>query len=277
MDRFVRGLSGKDDLFMHLARNEPRAQTFINEILDKANGVFLWVFLVVRSLLRGLAKHDDIDVLVPRLHDLPSDLEDYFQHILDAIETTYHDRTARIFQLAVVGAPLPLTTFWYVPQEMQDPDYVLKSFLVESVGRLQALKHKRRAEYDVNAWCRDLLEVHELPDADFAITDVFLYHKADFIHRTVRDFLMLPTVQASLQGRVKGKFNPWMTLLRTYLFQAKCLSVEDGNDFGMRHFMNVAGEALYALEALRVSLEMSTFSVVPEGLNGLVSRGGAVI
>lgn len=50
-------------------------EALVTEIVGAAQGVFLWVRLVVRSLLEGLQNHDEIDVLTERLHELPTDLE----------------------------------------------------------------------------------------------------------------------------------------------------------------------------------------------------------
>lgn len=42
-----------------LEQDEPHhADELAREIVSKASGVFLWVVLVVRSLLRGLVNHD---------------------------------------------------------------------------------------------------------------------------------------------------------------------------------------------------------------------------
>jgi hypothetical protein len=47
----------------------------VEEIVEKANEVFLWVKLVVQSLLAGLGNRDSITDLQRRLRELPSDLE----------------------------------------------------------------------------------------------------------------------------------------------------------------------------------------------------------
>jgi hypothetical protein len=57
-------------------------QSFILEIADRAQGVVLWVYLVVRFLRDGLVDGDDINLLQKRLRSLPTDLELFFKHIL---------------------------------------------------------------------------------------------------------------------------------------------------------------------------------------------------
>ena len=57
----------------------------ISEITDKAQGVFLWVRLVVQSLLRGLQNADRIMDLRRRLAEYPRDLDNFFRYILDSL------------------------------------------------------------------------------------------------------------------------------------------------------------------------------------------------
>ncbi|KIM93793.1 hypothetical protein OIDMADRAFT_207997, partial [Oidiodendron maius Zn] len=63
-------------------REQIRAPKLVQEIVQKADGVFLWVKLVVQSLLDGLGNRDEISDLQRRLKLLPPDLEALYQHIL---------------------------------------------------------------------------------------------------------------------------------------------------------------------------------------------------
>jgi hypothetical protein len=58
--------------YARLSKLEPvRAVALIEEIANKVAGVFLWVYLVVRSLLDGLSNADRMSDLVNRLESLP--------------------------------------------------------------------------------------------------------------------------------------------------------------------------------------------------------------
>jgi hypothetical protein len=83
-----------------LSQAEPQhAAELVDEIVSKASGVFLWVTLVVKSLLRGLMNHDRIDILRRRLRDLPSDLNLLYVHIMRHIEPFYKEEAFRTFQM----------------------------------------------------------------------------------------------------------------------------------------------------------------------------------
>jgi len=81
------------------------AQTFeaverrVNEVLCKAEGVFLWVNLVVKSLLKGLGQRDSISDLMRRLEVLPDDLESLYEHMLQSTDSNYKVESSKLFQL----------------------------------------------------------------------------------------------------------------------------------------------------------------------------------
>jgi hypothetical protein len=64
------------------ATYEDQTKALVEEIVSSASGVFLWVKLVVKSLLDGLQNGDQIEDLQIRLRSLPRDLEALFTHML---------------------------------------------------------------------------------------------------------------------------------------------------------------------------------------------------
>jgi hypothetical protein len=73
----------------------------VTSITAKASGVFLWVILVVRSMLEGLENFDRIADLQQRLDDLPATLGNLYQHMFDAMGSRYRQQGARLFQLVL--------------------------------------------------------------------------------------------------------------------------------------------------------------------------------
>ncbi|KAH9220710.1 hypothetical protein DL95DRAFT_477881, partial [Leptodontidium sp. 2 PMI_412] len=69
----------------------------VSSIVEKANGVFQWVVLVVRSLLNGIDKFDDFEKLMDRLNDIPQDLMKVFDYMLKQIEPQYRVEGFKIF------------------------------------------------------------------------------------------------------------------------------------------------------------------------------------
>ena len=82
-----------------LAKSEDlRYEKFISKVLEKAQGVFLWVFLVVRSLVQGLRSGDTIPILESRLEELPDELDSLFRRMLDGVEKVYKQKSERAFK-----------------------------------------------------------------------------------------------------------------------------------------------------------------------------------
>lgn len=100
MDAYVKSMLVENSRFTALFRRDANALGLVYEIRDKAQGVFLWVTLVVKSLLSGLTQHDDLDELTRRLHKLPTDLREFFRRMLDAIDEDYKLYASRILFLA---------------------------------------------------------------------------------------------------------------------------------------------------------------------------------
>jgi hypothetical protein len=71
----------------------------ISDIVNKAEGVFMWIVLVVRSLLSGIENYDDIEDLRRRLKQCPSDLMALYRHMLSQIQPTYLSEGYKIFSM----------------------------------------------------------------------------------------------------------------------------------------------------------------------------------
>ena len=72
MRTFIKTMLENDRRFVHLTQIDAPANSLVEHILDRASGVFLWVYLVVQSLKRGLTESDDAQMLQKRLDELVS-------------------------------------------------------------------------------------------------------------------------------------------------------------------------------------------------------------
>jgi hypothetical protein len=57
--------------------NQLKQGAIVKDIVAKADGVFLWVVLVVVSLLEGLSNRDEISYLQRRIDLLPQDFGEF--------------------------------------------------------------------------------------------------------------------------------------------------------------------------------------------------------
>ncbi|KAI1215033.1 uncharacterized protein F4807DRAFT_455482 [Annulohypoxylon truncatum] len=207
MAKYIHGTLEEDRRFLRLKAREDRADELAAEISEKANGVFLWVFLVVRELLRGLNEEDDFSTLQKRLRSLPDDLEQYFQHMLNQLDRTYQEKSARALLVAAAAWSSPPIDVLYGIQYGISRSEFCRMAEVQAIDNPQREKLRNTAQFHLNSWCRDLLGISRGTD----------YDRVEFLHRTVRDFLCTEDIWRSLERRAGVDFNPPLVLCRASL------------------------------------------------------------
>jgi hypothetical protein len=147
--------------FAEVSRKDPRCTTLAPQITNRAQGVWLWVYFVVRDLLRDLKGEEGFRFLQRRLDSFPDELEDYFANILSRIDRIHRQETARIFLIAVdaVG-PLPIQAFQFLHMEEENPDYAIDLSVVPTFAN-EREECCRRWRKLLNSRCRGLLEVND--------------------------------------------------------------------------------------------------------------------
>lgn len=209
MAKYIHGTLEEDRRFQRLKAREDRADELATEISEKANGVFLWVFLVVRELLRGLNEQDDFSTLQRRLRRLPDDLEKYFHHMLDQLDKTYQEKSARALLVSAAAWSSPPIDVLYGIQYGISRSEFCRMAEVQAIDHPQREKLRNAAQFHLNSWCRDLLGISRGTD----------YDRVEFLHRTVRDFLCTEDIWRSLERRAGADFNPLLVLCRASLAQ----------------------------------------------------------
>jgi hypothetical protein len=232
--RFTEDRLCQNKHFRALQQREPRCQELINEIRDSAQGVFLWVFLIVRFLLRGLSNADRISELQKRLRMLPSDLGKLLRHILDTTDEVYHEHQARLFITAGhTHAPLSLMTYSYIDEDNPSFAQQLPIAALTISDNLDWLRHMR---IRVNAHCNGLLECMSasadwqllIGDAEASsvkrsISPVMLSKgfRVTFLHRSVRDFIATKEIDDLLNSRSPEILQPSMQICFALLAELK--------------------------------------------------------
>lgn len=225
LDRYIRDKLEENLQFRALAKLDSSAHLYPQEIRQRAKGVFLWVMLVVRSLLRGLTEDDDMHMLRERLRNIPDELEAYFQHMMNTVEKVYHRYMARALLLASAAeTPLPISTYWYLEVDRQNPEFAMlakhEPYTRDSFSSMAKTMKTRISKY-----CRELLEVKCGPKMAGSSRDIdpIFFLQVDFLHRTVRDMLMSHEMRQYLHDRAGAGFRPEITLSRAFLLHAKTI------------------------------------------------------
>ncbi|KAH0832653.1 hypothetical protein FOPE_01273 [Fonsecaea pedrosoi] len=85
----------------HQIREPYLLETITNEVTGKARGVFLWVRLVVRDLLKVLRDGGNARDLLRTLQLVPSDLNQYFMRMFETIDPMYRKEASVFLQIAL--------------------------------------------------------------------------------------------------------------------------------------------------------------------------------
>lgn len=191
--------------------NPVQCLEFTTTIVEKAQGVFLWVRLVVQSLLTGLSNSDDAIDLTRRLDEIPADLEAYFDKMMGNLDPFYHEHASQAFQFAAMGPSL-LLLFKCIPATSittASPHHT-GSLAREDIANLQS-----NADRQINAWCSGLLESHK--DIVLSYAEGISIRKVDFLHRTARDFICSEQIIQRLRSWNKTPFAADIELPGCYL------------------------------------------------------------
>lgn len=79
------------------------SQALMEEIVEASAGVFLWVRLVVQSLMEGLVNRDGVADMQLRLRNLPTDLDELYQVMLKRVPDSYRRQTSKLLELVYYG------------------------------------------------------------------------------------------------------------------------------------------------------------------------------
>ncbi|KAK7419624.1 hypothetical protein QQX98_003215 [Neonectria punicea] len=193
----------------------PRHPLYV--LVQKAQGVFLWLCLAIRSLNRGFEHGNDPEDLQRRFHSLPDNLAELYKDMwarLNEDQPLYRQSAALYFGLAIANQAWPLGRFrgsWFNFQlNVFDMMLVSTSMTDQLLGpqhhevELDTLVTEcKRIEADVLVRCAGILEL-SLPgfkinyeaipwnSEKYGTTLPFVTNRRSFqfIHRSAYDFLV---------------------------------------------------------------------------------------
>ncbi|KAI7782575.1 hypothetical protein LA080_013063 [Diaporthe eres] len=169
--------------------NTGQLQWLIRAIVERADGVFLWVSLVVKSVESGLWNGDPISVLHDRVKSTPLRLEELFRSLLDSIED-WHARMA-VLLLALAMTRLDLSLFgcrqFFRAMETSESVSIDKIFHFDNYPEFFELTPEtvKSTKSKLLFRCKGLLEV--VP-SHFKM-DKYIGGRVTFLHRSISEFL----------------------------------------------------------------------------------------
>jgi hypothetical protein len=217
------------DLLNLMQKHPERCRLLAEKIVSKASGVFLWVTLVVKSLLNGLVNNDSMLDLEKRINLLPADLEDLYWHMLKNIDDLYKPRSSRFFQIAVTAqGPFDAIDFSFADEE--DPNIAVTA-KIQPMSQDEQVERIHQIGERLKSVCASLLELQG--------------EKVQFLHRTVVDFFEKSDVKAMLQAFTAGTaFHPDISLLSSSILRLKWIHEHSSSPRALEQFWKVVKRGL---------------------------------
>jgi len=198
----------------------------VTEIVEKASGVFLWVYLVVRELHKGLRDGFDLRMLSRRLLKLPGDLDAYFLQMITSIDEADRSIASRIFQL-VLNARQHLTLMTLSFIEEENVDYALENMYIPNTKMAVVALRNDSMVRRLNSLCMGLLEPKEIASfVNSQKTPESLSSwklEVDYLHRTVKDFLLSEQSQQTLRSYTGSEYDTDRYLSNSFASQIMLL------------------------------------------------------
>lgn len=213
--------------FQALALYSRDAIGLVSDIVERSNGVFLWVYLVVLLVKQGLVNEDRLVDLKRRVNAYPADLNTFFKHIMDSLDPFYQAQIARGFSVMLAARqPLSVVSFWFLDELELDPNIAIAKKVdneSEKNKRLESFwkEEIRKMTTRLNGRFKGLLEIvwtHQWASPSEI--------KVEFLHRTVRDFLVTEDCQRVLKKWTPPSFDIHFAICNIILAEVKELHTQ---------------------------------------------------
>lgn len=160
------------------------------ELIEQAEGVFLWLKLMMKDLIQGSRNSDTIDELSRRLRRTPNTMYGLYRRILQDLDPFYRHDTIRLFQiLNMAGWRYKSVTLLGLACTEEEPwSYVIQldpSYFSSPAFQLLCLEHHKR----IISRGGNFIEIEDSPADSEQNSLAQHYRSVNFIHRTAVEFL----------------------------------------------------------------------------------------
>ncbi|KAM7218406.1 hypothetical protein V8F06_006170 [Rhypophila decipiens] len=239
VEAFVHGKLHENEGFRELRDENPaRANELITTIVEKAEGVFLWVDVVTRTLLTGLSDGDHLPELQALLEDIPSDLMDLYTRLWQRIKPERKRHGAKLVLL--------FHTYLNTPQIRTVSEEVYnKGRKIRDYASVDKPKMSPRSMWiaDEGPWTvRPEDQPHEsyiisnltrrLDSRTRGLLTIKRHDEIDYLHRTAKDWIQ-STLLPEIVCDTPADFDPHLNLLKwrvSEITQTSCWHT--GTNFG---------------------------------------------
>jgi NACHT domain len=224
------------------------AKDLEESIVEKSDGVFLWVSIMLRLIEEGLINGDQMRDLQHKIDFLPTELENMFLHLFDSISRPNQQIAYLILDVALLvseteGKHCCLSRYSFLEDYVTDANFAM-AMPVEPADRPFIMERLNRARRRIYGVCKGFLELVPYSAHDETVLPKFaeklgpikgaveaereaknLFGGAvKFTHRSIVEFLSGQSIRQRMQAVLLeiDTFDAWC---QTLLAQVKTISM----------------------------------------------------
>ena len=175
-------------------------KALVEQVTNKARGVFIWVKLVVDILAKGIRDGTPLSALQETVSQLPEELKDLYLHTLRRIDSEYVEEAYIMLQIALCStSPLLLETFipcisfvrWGTLGLPASIDYLVRLLASRSGGLLETISQDLDHELSVEE--EEKINYPSLPAEPDETVQLGVELSSDlvvqFVHQTAKEYI----------------------------------------------------------------------------------------
>ncbi|KAI8720028.1 NACHT domain-containing protein [Fusarium sp. LHS14.1] len=193
-------------------------------VIARADGVFLWVTLVLKSLREGWADGDTLPLLLEKVNSTPPELDDLFMELFMSVAEANKQRAYLLMAVALRfnddGWSMS-TLFYFFVTEFYSPGFINEhgDVVLDQSNNDERIAMVRRR---IMAYSKGLLEVVEPEENVFGTRGDVI-----FAHRSVCDFLKLGNIRNIIREKVDSS-DIHKAISLSYLAELRAVKRLDG-------------------------------------------------
>ncbi|KAJ4079283.1 hypothetical protein NW760_015227 [Fusarium oxysporum] len=255
---FVHDKLQRNQNFLELAKPPDGTERLISKVTNRADGVFLWVSLVVNLLDDACDGGANFSELEDKIEWTPREVEDLFRQLFDSIHESDRDQSAQTFAIALKllqnehGMRMSLFRYSLLDDFNTNPEFAssidhLKEAGLVGTDQEDIERRLKRARKQLYRRCKGLLEIHT--DAEDPLKSIVDQHKTgvsrngshlamaiSLAHRDIYEFLLRENIEEERTARTQG-FDMFGAICQTFAAEVAsmmCLQDEPSETWGHR-------------------------------------------
>ncbi|KAI1452174.1 hypothetical protein F4805DRAFT_448534 [Annulohypoxylon moriforme] len=192
--------------------------TLAEVVVIKAEGVFLWVRVVLAAIEQGVLNGDDFEDLREKVDAFPTELKDLYQYLLNSIPERDRQKAFETLIFTYHRA-CSLLQYKFLSDLSRDSNFA-RNMTMEPLPEKDLRRHLANTRRQINGRCKGFLEIRPAMEESFRGDEV-----VSFMHSTVYEFLEQPKTTEIIKPYIHG-INMLDRLCQAFIAFAKSIDTD---------------------------------------------------